>query len=163
MEIADPNAIEKWAYSKALDDEFSRYEDEHPEVFEHEIASACGLEGIFRFAADSGCLKRKFFANLLIESLYSIYATPELPYHFSRLQGLMSRDSFLKKEIRRAEVVYERAEFVEKMRVSQDPALRAFADVILDHRSNMIVPDQERRYELLRLLQVKVLPLFVTA
>jgi hypothetical protein len=153
--------VEKWAYSAALGDEFLRHEESDPDWFEIAIQDACPLREIFRFAADPKCLKRRYLAQLLVPQLCWIHRTSsELPFQVSRLQGIVDRDSSLKKVAEQANAIYERAEIIERMRSSQDPALQSFAKVLLDHRNTQIEPKQNAYVELLRLVHSNVVPLF---
>ena len=158
------STVEKWAYSAALDEELSRYEEDDPDWFEMAIQDVCPLTEIFRFTADPKCLKRQYFAKLLVPQLCWVYRTSsEMPFHVSRLQGIMDRDSYLKKVAEQANAIYERAEIIEQMRSSQDPALQSFAKVLLDHRNIQLEPKQREYVELLRLIHSSVVPLFANA
>ena len=160
----DLRAIERWAYTTAVDQEFSEYEEADPDWFEVVIGNACTLQDKFRFAADPKCLKRHWFAQQLLPHLCWIYrADVGLPFHFSRLQGLMSRSDYLEQTAKYAEAIYERAEIVERMRLSTDRALQSFAKALLDYRHDKFEQRQVEYVALLRHVHANVLPLFADA
>lgn len=160
----DLRTVEQWAYSTELDEDFSQHEENDPDWFEIAIQNACPLTEVFRFAADPACLKRQYFAQLLVPELCWVYRTSsELPFYVSRLQGIMDRDSYLKKVTEQATAIYARAQLIEQMRTSPDPALQSFAKVLLDHRSTQLEPKQREYVELLRLVHLSVVPLFTNA
>lgn len=157
----DLATIEAWAYSSKLDEEFAKYEQDDPDWFELAVGNACPLKEQFRFAADPACQKRGFFAQLLVYQLCWIYRVDvDLPFHFSRFQGMVDRGSYLSRVKEQAEALYERAEIIEQMRTSSDAALQAFAKALLDHRHERLEPRQKDYVKLLRSVHLNVLPLF---
>ena len=156
--------IERWAYSSELDEEFESYQDTDADWFDRAIGNECTTEDLFRFAADSRCLKRFYFVQLLIPHLCWIYRTnKELPFHFSRLQGIMKYDEYIAKVTEHAKAVYEIAAIIEKMRLSSDPALQALAKALLDYRHELLKPKANEYTNLLRSIYENVLPLFESA
>lgn len=157
----DLATVERWAYTTELDHDFDQYQEEDPDWFEVAIGNACSLNDVYRLAADKNCLKRQFFAQQLIPNLRWIYRTnKELPFHFSRMQGIMEKTGYLSKVAEHAEAVYERAVVIERMRMSGDPALQALAKELLDFRHELLEPKQREYIGLLRRLNQDVLPLF---
>jgi hypothetical protein len=160
----DLATIERWAYTKDLDEIFGQYEEEDPDLFELKIGNACSLKEQFRFVADPKCLKRYYFAQLLVPNLCWIYRIEAgLPFQFSRLQGIMNRDAYLGSVADYGRAVYERAEIIEEMRLSNDPALQAFAKALLDHRHERMKERQQDYVKLLRSIHSTVVPLFANA
>jgi hypothetical protein len=157
----DLASVETWAYSSSLDEAFSRHEESDPDWFQLSIGNACSLEDVFRYAADPRCLKRLFFAQLLVPQLCWIYRVGvTMPFHCSRMQGLMGKEDYLNKVREQSEAIYTLCEIIERMRLSDDPALQAFAKTLLDHRWKNLEPMQEEYAELLRSLHADVVPLF---
>lgn len=157
----DLATVEEWAYSTVHDDEFSQLEEEDPDWFEIAVGGACSLSDIFRFVSDPACQKRFFFAQQLVSQLCWVYRLQiQLPFHFSRLQGLMGREDYLKECAEQAAAIYERALLIEQMRISADPALQAFAKALLDHRHVRSGSSQEQYVDILRSLHMTVVPLF---
>lgn len=157
----DIQTIERWAYTTELDQEFNHHQDEDYDLFELAISRASTLQDDYRFAADARCLKREFFANRLATELTWIYAFPmPLPFHFSRLQGLKKRETYLAEVVNFSSNLYERALVIELMQYSQDPALQAFAKVLLDQRWKYGDSTREECIQLRRTLSEEVLPLF---
>ena len=160
----DITTLERWAYTTELDNVFDKYEEEDPDWFEVAVGNACTLSDIYRFAADRNCLKRYYFAQQLIPQLCWIYRTnKELPFHFSRMQGIKDKNEYLSKVSEHAVAVYERAVIIERMRVSDDPALQAFANKLLDFRHELLEPKQKEYIGLLQKINQDVLPLFKNA
>jgi hypothetical protein len=160
----DISTIELWAYTGELDTVFDKYEEEDPDYFEIAVGNACSLSDIYRFTADKNCLKRHFFAQQLITQLCWMYRTnKQLPFHFSRMQGIMDRNEYLSKVSEHAVAVYERAIIIERMRVSDDPALQALANKLLNFRHEMLEQKQKEYIGLLRSINQDVLPLFKNA
>lgn len=160
----DLATVERWAYTTELDDKFEQYLEDDPDWFEVAIGNACSLNDVYRFTADRNCLKRLFFAQQLIPNLCWIYRTnKELPFHFSRMQGIMDKTEYLSKVTEHAEAVYERAVIIERMQLSDDPALQALAKKLLDFRHELLEPKQREYIGLLRVLNQDVLPLFQNA
>ncbi len=160
----DLASVREWAYTESLDAEFSQQEEDDPDWFEMEIGRACSLNDLFSFASDPECRKRTFFAQMLVPQLCWIYRTTiGLPFHFSRLQGIVDKETYRKSASDYAEAIYERAEIIEKMRVSSDPALQAFAKLLLDHRHELLDAKQREYVELLRAVHLNVMPLFANA
>jgi hypothetical protein len=158
--------VQKWAYSTELDSSFERLEDEDPEEFEHCLRAACSLDQVFQFVADRRCLKRRFFASLLAEELCWVHrAATQLPFHFSSLQGIMTRAAYLDATIARAEAIYERSAYIERMRVSEDVVLREFADVLLHYRfRHAPIEAATKNYsDCMRALHERVIPGFSRA
>ena len=161
MPAFDLATIERWAYTADLDEIFGQYEEEDPDLFELNIGNACSLREQFRFVADPKCIKRHYFAQLLVPNLCWIYRIEAgLPFHFSRLQGIMNRDEYLCSVADYAKAVYERAEIIEEMRISDDPGLQAFAKALLDHRNERMGERQREYVKLIRLIHSNVVPLF---
>lgn len=153
--------IERWAYTTDLDEEFEKYIEDDPDWFDISIGNACNLENLYRFAADKKCLKREFFAQQLIPDLCWIYRIDrELPFNFSRMQGIIEKDVYLSKVTEQAKAVYEQCLIIERMRLSNDHALQALAKALLDHRHELLEPKQKEYVDLLRSLHQNVLPLF---
>lgn len=160
----DLKTIEQWAFTADIDCEMYQYEEADPDWFEIAVCNACDIKDIFRFAADSKCLKRRFFAQLLVQDLCWIYRTDAgLPFHFSRLQGLISRTDYVLQVTRYAEAIYDRAEIIEQMRLSDDSALQYLAKVLLDYRHEKLDTRQREYVDLLRAVHSHVLPLFAGA
>jgi hypothetical protein len=158
------STVERWAYTTELDEEFDQYCEDDPDWLEVSIQNACSLEDIYRFTADRICLKRAFFAQLLIPNLCWIYRTnKELPFHFSRMQGIVAKEDYLSNVTTHAEAVYERCLIIERMRLSNDPALQALAKAMLDYRHELLEPKQKEYSNLLRSLFQNVAPLFENA
>lgn len=154
-------AIERWAYTTTLDEAFFRHEEEDPDGFEMVIAGACSLAVLFRFAADPACLKRRYFVQLLVARLCWIYGfNMTLPFHFSRFQGLIDKESYLEAVAKRAEEIYSCAEIIEQMRISADPALQALAKALLDYRNEWDEPTRRGQRELLKSINTDIVPLF---
>ncbi|WP_036108376.1 hypothetical protein [Lysobacter capsici] len=160
----DLKSIEKWAYTTEVDEAFDRYIEDFTDWFEVQVGNACSLNDLFRFTADARCLRRRYFAGLLVTDLCWIYRVDlNLPFHFSRLQGLVGRADYLSDVVKRAEAIYERSEIIEQMRLSGDPALQSLANALLDYRNEKIERGQSVYLNLLRQLHRKIPPLFTDA
>ena len=157
-------AIQKWAYSTVQDEEYDQYQEDEPDHFDIVVSEACSLVDLFKFSSDRKCLKRGFFARLLITELAWIYRTrKELPFHTSRFQGIMNKEEYLEKVKALAESVYERAVIIERMRVCDDPASQAMADTLLNYRNDLLDSTQKEYIALVRAIHFNVVPLFNNA
>jgi hypothetical protein len=153
--------IEQWAYHTELDEHFEVLCDEDCEVFDRVIQSLCDLEKLLQFAADPKCLKRHYFATLLVPFLCWIYrANFSLPFAFSRLQGIMSRKEYIEKILQQAESIYKISELIDKLREINDPAIHALYNKLLDYRHDSNKTKNESYYEILKVINHDVLPLF---
>jgi hypothetical protein len=154
----DRTIVELWAYSTDLDAAFARHFDEDADEIEYQIRSVCDRQAVYTFAADPRCLKRAYFLRELITTLTWIVhrAHLELPWEFSRLQGIQPREKFLAQVARHAEAIYEISALVERMRISGDPLLADIANALLDYRRDKLVAPNDDYLRLLRLLHEKV-------
>ncbi len=149
--------IERWAYSDVLDKEFEQWQEEDCDLFEHMVSSHCGLDSLVRFAGDPACLKRPFFAQLLLPYLSWIFSSgPSLPFHLSRFAGLVKSETFFEQSAKHAEEVYKIAGVIDRMRCSDDALLQALANIIYDFRNDWRDVDNGLRMKLTRTLHEKV-------
>lgn len=157
----DFTTIQKWAYTRELDEDLDKSFETDPDWTERSIFGACSLEDVFHFVVDERCLKRSYFAQHLAEDLCSIYRTKkQLPFHFSRMQGIMDKDIYLAEVEKHAEMVYERCLIIDRMRASKDPALQALARELLDFRHALLDSQQFEYTDIIQRVHRNALPLF---
>lgn len=133
----DFSKIERWAYTDAFDDEFAQYLEADCDLFEHLVSGLCDIDTLLRFAGDPACVKRPFFAQLLLPSLsWLMNYGPGLPFYPSRFAGLVKRETFFEESAKGAADVYKIAEVVDKMRCSGDVLLQDLAAIVYDFRND---------------------------
>jgi hypothetical protein len=151
MEIALAK-ITRWAESNDLDDEFAQLQEQDPDGFEQDVIAACDDLSLLGFAKNRISMKRKFFASALVQSLvFHLYSPHQLPYQFSRFQGMMPFDVYKNEELKRIESVYQRCCIVDDMRNSEQEEIKNLGNMILDYRHDRLLPDSSTA-KLLRLL-----------
>jgi len=155
MELSREHII-RWVESGELDDVFYRLEEEDPELFEHQLLSVCDDELLLNFASNRNSPKRIYFAGQLIASLCWVYRHEfRLPYHFSRMRGLMSFEEYTLKLNELAEKIHAKCQLIERMRNSAQEEIKQLANRILDYR-NDCANNSERYYEIVRELNREV-------
>ena len=154
MELSKEQIVH-WVETNELDDFFSKLEEEDPEHFEHQVLSLCDDNMLLMFASNRNSPKRIYFAGQLVISLCWIYRHEfKLPYHFSRVRGLMSFEDYSLKLKDIAEKIYEKCRLIERMRSSNQEEIKQLANRILDYRNDRNT--SERYYELVRDLSKEV-------
>jgi hypothetical protein len=133
--------IEQWAYGNLPAEVSSGFFNLRgdPDYFDHEVSSICGDKKLLELASDPKCKERYFFANLLAEKTLWIYkASFALPFHFARSRGIMKKEEYIKQLIDRAEIIYELCEIIDSMRNSDDDAIQALYEQLLDFRHEAV-------------------------
>ncbi len=132
--------IEKWVESTELDQSFSELEGDDPDWFEHQILSICDDNQLLLFASNRNSQKRSYFAGLLVRSLFWVYRQQvQLPYNFSRMEGILPLDQYLDRQKDRFAQVYKKSEILEKMRMSEQEEIRCLSKSILDYRHDRLI------------------------
>ncbi len=132
--------INRWVESTDLDQSFSRLEEDDPDWFEHQICCICDDNQMLVFASNRNSQKRSYFASLLVRSLFWVYLQQiQLPYNFSRMEGILSLDQYLDREKERLTEVYKKSEILEKMRTSDLEEIRDLSRLVLDYRHDRLV------------------------
>jgi hypothetical protein len=148
--------ITRWAESNDLDHEFCQIEEQDPDGFEQEVIAACDDLTLLGFAKNRISTKRKFFASALVQSLvFYLYSPHELPYHFSRFQGMIPFDDYKNAELERIQNVYQRCCVVDEMRNSEQEEIKNLGNMILDYRHDRLLPDSSTA-KLLQLLNYQI-------
>jgi hypothetical protein len=148
--------ITLWASTSELDERFAQLFDDDYEGFEHDLLSACDDLKLLEFASNRNSTKRQFFGYALVQRLVShLYLPSNLPYSFSRFEGLISLDQYRTNELKRIEHMYELCCVVEKMRNSELEEIANLGNMILDYRHDRLFPDADAT-KLLRLLNYQI-------
>lgn len=148
--------ITRWAESNDLDDLFSQLEEKDPDGFEHDVIAACDDLALLGFAKNRISTKRMFFASALVQRLvFYIYSPHQLPYQFSRFQGMIPFDDYKSGELKRIDNIYQRCCVVDEMRNSEQEEIKNLGNMILDYRHDRLLPDSSTA-RLLRLLNHQI-------
>jgi hypothetical protein len=154
MELSKEQII-RWVETNELDHFFSKLGEEDPEYFEHQVLSLCDDDMLLMFASNRNSPKRVYFAGQLVLSLCWIYRHEfDLPYHFSRMRGLMSFEEYTLKLNELAEKIYVKCRVIDSMRNSTQEEIKQLANRILDYRNDRNT--SERYYGLVRELNKEV-------
>jgi hypothetical protein len=96
-----------------------------------------GAKGLLELAADPACPSRWYFAELLSKFYLWIFRRRAgLPFHFSRFRGIMSKEDYRHKNMKREEDVYEVCLILDSVRSIEDAAIQSLYKQIFDFRKD---------------------------
>ncbi|MBU6961443.1 hypothetical protein KRR23_27390 [Pseudomonas sp. CVAP len=140
--------IKEWAYGDTVIELYESDEAGDSESFDAAVNALVGVKGLLAFAADPACLARSYFVNLLVRRfLWMFRRGSELPFHFSRFLGIMSRDDYRRMNMEREGELYEICLVLDSMRHINDPAIQSLYKQILDFRHDRTSNDSKFYYE----------------
>lgn len=147
--------IERWANTDELDDRFDQLMVDEQD-FDLLIIAACDDTSLVKFASNRSSTKRRFFGAALVERLVSaLYSPHELPYRFSRFEGMLSLDEYKRAETTRIDSVYRTCCVVEQLRSSPQEEIKNLGNLILDYRHDQMMPGANTA-KLLQLLRYQI-------
>lgn len=153
------NALTRCAYGEECPELLELEED--PDAFDREVCSLCDDDMLLDFAADRSCAMRQYFAQLLATSLCWVYRVElGLPFHFSRLRGLMAKAEFIGNAESLAEAIHKKSAVIDRMRETEDDAIQALYKQIMDFRHRITEHKSKLYYELIRDLHSESLQKF---
>jgi hypothetical protein len=149
--------IFQWAYNNAVIELYESDDDGDTAIFQSTVMSIFGATGLLEFAADPKCPSRLYFAGLLSRSfLWMFRRSTQLPFHFSRFRGIMSRDEYRQELVRREDEIYELCLVLDSMRVINDPAIQSLYKQVLDFRHDQSDSGSKFYYECCSRLNLKL-------
>lgn len=133
--------IRCWANTTNLDERFAQLQEEDSDVFDNCDINACDDQTLLEFALNRDSTKRQYFMTGLVQRLVSyLYSFHNLPYEFSRFEGMLSFDDYKSRELERIANVYEHCRIVEAMRNSDQEEIKNLGNMILDYRHDRRSP-----------------------
>ncbi|WP_254510991.1 hypothetical protein [Anatilimnocola floriformis] len=127
--------ITRWAETSEVDEEFAHLQEEDSDWFDHHIIANCNDRELLRFAQNRTSTKRIIFTVGLVHRLvHYLYSLRQLPYQFSRFQGMIPFAEYRTAQLAQLEQVYERCRVVEEMRNSEQEEIKNLGNMILDYR-----------------------------
>ena len=142
-------SVSLWAESDELDSEFTSLKEEDPDWFEDQILSLCDDWTLLSFAKNRNSSKRIYFANQLALRLSWVYKQElSLPFHVSRLQGIISLEEYKDNLNKVADSIYSKSMVLEEMRKSDKIEIKNLCNKILDYRSDRVSNSSDSYCEL---------------
>jgi hypothetical protein len=133
------NDFKRWTRGESNADLFGDQYVEDPDAVDLNILSECGDAGLLELVSNPNCRERLYFANLLVLSLCNVFRMGRsLPFQFSRMMGIESREVYLEGVVVDAGRLYDKCEVINSMSKSIDPAIKSFYKQIMDFRYDRI-------------------------
>ena len=116
-----------------------------------------GARGLLELSADSKFPSRMYFARLLSNSfLWMFRRGVNLPFHLSRMRGIMSRDEYRREVMRREGEISELCLILDSMRIVKDPAIRSLYKQNLNFKHDQREGCSRFYYKCLSRLDIKL-------
>ncbi|WP_339466471.1 hypothetical protein [Pseudomonas sp. EA_65y_Pfl2_P74] len=133
------NDFKRWTRGESNAELFGDQYSEDPDAVDLNVLSECGDAGLLELISNPNCRERLYFTCILVLSLCDVFRMGRgLPFHFSRLICLESREVYLENVMVDAGRVFEKCKVIDSMIKSDDPAIESIYKQLMAFRQDRI-------------------------